>query len=95
MGPLLEVYESNWPSHQPSNYLNLLFFLMSEKHNSSSFWKPYLDILPSDYDHLPINSPEALKELEGMPIFSEIRSYNASLHQRYFNLNKTVFSFFT
>lgn len=95
IGSLLRVYQDNWPTHPPSNYLNLLFFLMTEKHNMTSFWLPYLNILPSDYSHLPVNSVSAMQELVHLPIHSEIDRYNTSLHQRYYHLNRTVFSFFT
>jgi histone-lysine N-methyltransferase SETD3 len=29
-------------------------FLLREKRNPNSFWRPYLDILPSDYNSFPI-----------------------------------------
>lgn len=29
-------------------------FLLREKKNPNSFWRPYLDILPSDYNSFPI-----------------------------------------
>ena len=32
----------------------LAVYLMQEKHNPESFWKPYLDILPDKYMNMPI-----------------------------------------
>lgn len=43
-------------------------FLLLEKRNPESYWKPYLDILPSQYDSFPIfYKPEDLDWLQGSP----------------------------
>ena len=46
----------------------LTLFILEEKNNPNSFWKPYLDILPSgqSFNSVPINyTPEQRKQLEG------------------------------
>jgi histone-lysine N-methyltransferase SETD3 len=48
-------------------------YLLREKKNPASEWKPYLDILPSDYDCFPIFFPqEDLDWLKGSPFLSII-----------------------
>ena len=43
-------------------------FLLKERKNPNSFWRPYLDLLPSDYNCFPVFfSDEEMKWLEGSP----------------------------
>lgn len=52
---------------------HLSTFLLQEKHNPNSFWKPYLDILPATYSSFPIFfSEDELKWLAGSPFLSII-----------------------
>lgn len=54
------------PKH---SYLSV--FLLQEKKNPESFWKPYIDILPSDYASFPIFfNEEDLSWLTGSPFLS-------------------------
>ncbi|KAM3128770.1 hypothetical protein pb186bvf_019118 [Paramecium bursaria] len=52
-------------------------FLLLEKRNPESYWKPYLDILPSQYDSFPIfYKPEDLDWLQGSPFLSNSKQNN-------------------
>jgi histone-lysine N-methyltransferase SETD3 len=47
-------------------------FLLLEKANPESFWRPYLDMLPQDYNSFPIFFSESdLDWLEGSPFLSK------------------------
>ncbi|CAG9836561.1 unnamed protein product [Diabrotica balteata] len=53
----------------------LAIFLLYEKFKSESFWKPYLDILPSTYTTVLYFTVEELEELKGSP------TLDLALHQ--------------
>lgn len=47
-------------------------FLLQERCNPDSFWRPYLDVLPKNYTNFPIfYSPEDLDWLTGSPFQSK------------------------
>lgn len=49
----------------------LSMYLLQELDNEKSYWKPYLDILPSNYNQFPVFFSEAdLAWLEGSPFLS-------------------------
>lgn len=54
---------------------NLLLYIVGEKFNERSFWKPYLDILPSQPNNLLFHWTSMRKELE--PIVQ-----NTGIHSR-------------
>ena len=54
LGQYLLELEKGIPYLRNNNQLNLLFYLILEKNNPESFWKPYFDILPIDFQHLPM-----------------------------------------
>lgn len=59
-------------------------FLLQEKKNKDSFWKPYLDILPSDYDSMPIFfSEEDLAWLHGSPFLTQVKDKVSDLKKDY------------
>lgn len=45
--------------------ISLAFFLMIERLNPDSFWKPYLDVLPERYATVMYLTPTELNELKG------------------------------
>uniref|UniRef100_A0A336K0U1 protein-histidine N-methyltransferase n=1 Tax=Culicoides sonorensis TaxID=179676 RepID=A0A336K0U1_CULSO len=45
--------------------ISLAFFLMIERLNPNSFWKPYLDVLPERYSTVMYFTPTELNELKG------------------------------
>lgn len=43
-------------------------FLLKERKDPKSFWRPYLDMLPADYNSFPVFfSDDEMKLLEGSP----------------------------
>lgn len=59
-------------------------FLLQERLNSNSFWRPYFEILPSDYDSMPIFfSEEDLNWLKGSPFLNQVRDKISDLRKDY------------
>ncbi|XP_041981122.1 actin-histidine N-methyltransferase [Aricia agestis] len=50
------------------NYI-LAFYLLLEKQNPDSFWKPYIDVLPEKYTTILYFTPEELAELRPSPVY--------------------------
>jgi len=51
-------------------------FLLREKKNPDSFWKPYLDMLPKDYNSFPVFfSDQEMKLLEGSPFAGRLKAF--------------------
>lgn len=81
-----------------SRHSFLAAYLLQEKAKPSSYWKPYIDILPEEYDTVPLFfSSEQLSELEGSMALDKIRDRHQSLRIEYNNLleNVPMFSEFT
>jgi len=58
-------------------------FVLQEKYNPLSFWKPYIELLPSDFNSVPIFFTEdELKWLEGSPFLSSFRTFLLLLEYR-------------
>lgn len=49
----------------------LAFHVLSERYDAKSFWKPYLDALPSSYDTVMYFNPDEITELKGSPAFGK------------------------
>jgi len=59
-------------------------YILREKNNPKSFWKPYLDLLPTHYHSMPIFfTPEELTWLEGSPFLNQILDKKADLKKDY------------
>ncbi|KAL4487539.1 hypothetical protein ABPG72_007059 [Tetrahymena utriculariae] len=59
-------------------------FLLQERKNNESKWKPYLDILPSDYNQFPIFfSEDDLSWLKGSPFQNQVREKKADVKRDY------------
>ena len=59
-------------------------FLLQERRNPASFWRPYLDILPTDYDTMPIFfSEDDLNWLIGSPFLSQVRDKISDIKRDY------------
>lgn len=59
-------------------------FILREKHNRNSFWKPYLDLLPDHYHSMPIFFPESdLSWLEGSPFLFQVTDKKNDLKRDY------------
>ena len=71
----------------------LTLFILEERKNPASFWKPYLDILPSEdsYSSMPVNySALELQHLKGTELFRNIVSTRHRYAARYQELIKLV-----
>ncbi|XP_046444883.1 actin-histidine N-methyltransferase-like [Daphnia pulex] len=49
----------------------LAFHVLNELYDPKSFWKPYLDALPSSYDTVMYFTPDEITELKGSPAFDD------------------------
>ena len=49
------------------------FHVLNELYDPKSFWKPYLDALPSSYDTVMYFSPAEITELKGSPAFGKLQ----------------------
>jgi len=74
-----------------SRHSYLASYLLQEKANSKSYWKPYIDILPATYDTIPLFfSEEQLAELEGSMAIGKIQDRHELLQLEYKSLVKNV-----
>jgi histone-lysine N-methyltransferase SETD3 len=81
----LEIKSSGWEPQ--SSHTLLALMLLQEKLNPNSFWKPFIDILPPNYNDFPqfYNSDE-LKQLSGSFILDMIKSRNLNLEHEFNDL---------
>nr|XP_021201545.2 actin-histidine N-methyltransferase [Helicoverpa armigera] len=69
--------------------ITLALFLLLEKNNPESFWKPYIDILPEKYSTILYFSLEELAELKPSPVFeSALKLYRSIARQYAYFYNK-------
>lgn len=77
---LLNFFKYNFKSSNTP----LALFLLEEKLNLNSFWKPYIDILPKTYNDFPqYYNKNELEQLKGSFIIEFIRSRNLELEDEY------------
>ena len=70
-----------------SSHSYVAAFILQERAKPHSFWKPYLDILPKSYRHMPQCLDEtALLWLKGSLCLPEIRARQASYALEYKNI---------
>lgn len=70
--------------------LALAVFVALERHNSESFWKPYLDILPTSF-LLPLwFDAQTLQHLEGSPILYDVLRLKKSTMRQYDHLHRLL-----
>lgn len=66
-------------------------FLLQEREDSASFWRPYLDLLPASYPAIPLFfEPPELELLTGSFTLTEIEERRAELVGEYENLRRCV-----
>jgi len=69
----------------------LASYLLQEKANPKSYWKPYIDILPKSHDTIPLFFNEKqLAELKGSMTVNQIQELHISLRAEYDSLVKHV-----
>lgn len=91
-----KIIESNVDLRSKHSYL--ASYLLQEKHKESSFWDPYLNILPVYYANMPIFFPEnLLAMLKGSFSLEKIADRIDSLRREYDNIRRACpdFALFT
>eukprot|EP01083_Nonionella_stella_P141743 437319_1 len=84
-----KIIKSNVELRSKHSYLAC--FLLQEKHDPNSYWKPYIDILPQEYRNMPIHfSKEELAHLTGSFSLQKIRDRIRSLYAEYENICEYV-----
>jgi len=74
-----------------SRHSFLATYLLAERANPNSYWKPYLDILPQTYETIPLFFEDGLlAELEGSMAMEKIRDRHESLRMEYSNIVEKV-----
>lgn len=74
-----------------SHITYLVSYLLQEKANPKSYWKPYIDILPETFDTIPLFfSEKQLAELKGSMTIAKIQDLHISLQAEYDSLVKHV-----
>lgn len=78
-----KILEANLDLLSPKHSF-LSTFLLLERKNSTSFWKPYLDILPTDYASIPLFFKEDdLKWLKGSPFLNQVQDKISDMRKDY------------
>lgn len=67
--------------HMPN--IRLALYLLVEKFSTESFWKPYIEVLPSDYTTVLYFSPENLEYLKPSPVFLQSLKLCRSIARQY------------
>ncbi|XP_026330647.1 histone-lysine N-methyltransferase setd3 [Hyposmocoma kahamanoa] len=69
--------------------ITLALFVLLEKNNPESFWKPYIDALPDKYSTILYFTPDELAELKPSPVFeSSLKLYRSIARQYAYFYNK-------
>lgn len=63
--------------------LALAMILLNERYNSDSFWRPYINVLPQEFDLPLFYSREELQELHGSPVLLEAVSQLRNISRLY------------
>ncbi|KAM3961518.1 SET domain containing 3 [Aphomia sociella] len=85
----LSAFISVDPLLQNMPNITLALFLLLEKKNPDSFWRPYIDILPEKYSTILYYTAEELSELRPSPAFeSALKLYRSIARQYAYFYNK-------
>lgn len=80
----IELEKNLKPSDTFSTHTWIALYLINEKNNPNSYWKPYLDILPSHFMSFPhFYDKETLCKLDNTIVSDMIMSRNLSLEEEY------------
>ena len=80
-------YQLNSPKH-----CLLSLFVLTEKKKPDSFWRHYLDILPSSYDSFPIfYSDEEKQWLEGCSFLEQLNEKIKDIEEDYYNIKAVLY----
>lgn len=84
-----ELEKSGYENY--SSHTVIALYILQEKLNPNSFWKPYLDILPPNYADFPqFYMKNEIDHLENSFIVDMIKSRNLSLEKEFRNLVKAL-----
>lgn len=80
--------------HLQSDHTVLAAFMLQEKRNNFSFWKPYLDTIPENFNQVPLFfDADTLSELKGSSIVEHVLNRRYSLATEYRALAGSVPAF--
>ncbi|XP_065833522.1 actin-histidine N-methyltransferase-like [Oscarella lobularis] len=88
LGPL--VKNDRLLQSLPSAALSL--YLLAERWNPDSFWRPYIDMLPKMYTIPLFYSVDEVRMLEGSPVYLEVLNQNRSIARQYAYLHQMIYS---
>eukprot|EP00164_Ancoracysta_twista_P007306 GFYU01010344.1.p1 GENE.GFYU01010344.1~~GFYU01010344.1.p1 ORF type:complete len:606 (-),score=219.40 GFYU01010344.1:25-1611(-) len=75
------------------NFHKLLMFLLFESKKKDSFWAPYIEVLPKDYNHVPMMfDDDVLDELEGTGIPQQARDRMEKYKRSFKGMKNAVFN---
>ena len=84
-----ELHNSGWKPRSTHTWLAL--YLLEEKQNPNSFWKPYIDIIPPVYGDFPqFYGKDELDSLKGSFVLDMIRSRNLNIEKEFNDLIKAI-----
>lgn len=63
--------------------ISLALHLLCEQRTPDSFWKPYIDILPADYNTPLYFTPEEMKSLKGSPAYRDSVNHYRNIARQY------------
>lgn len=84
--------DSSYGAQAPSS--TLAIHILYEKYNSSSVWKPYLNMLPESIDNTILWSKEELKYLQGSWLYDRTIEDNDGLEAEYTSIFPSLFQKF-
>ncbi|KAF2892458.1 hypothetical protein ILUMI_13714 [Ignelater luminosus] len=70
----------------------LAIFVLLEKFKENSFWKPYIDILPTSYSTVLYFSLDELKELQGSPTLDKALKQIKNIARQYAYFYKLIWT---
>ncbi|KAG6450200.1 hypothetical protein O3G_MSEX006446 [Manduca sexta] len=79
LGPFIDMD----PLLQNMANIRLALFLLLEKNNPDSFWRPYIDALPEKYSTVLYFTSEELSELKPSPVFESSLKFYRSIARQY------------
>jgi len=89
-----ELLQNRKPTDVFSNHTWIALYLIQEKNNPDSFWKPYLDILPTHFMSFPhYFDSSTLSTLSNSFVLDMITARNSNLQKEYNILYKYIPSF--
>ncbi|XP_071787980.1 actin-histidine N-methyltransferase-like [Asterias amurensis] len=64
-------------------HVALALYLLMERQSEQSFWKPYIDILPTSYQVPLYFSPDELQQLQGSPTYTDALKQHKNITRQF------------